>query len=90
MPKARYQVVYKQSVDKDLRKIPTDARKQIITKIKALAADPFPPESTKLRGVTDLYRIRYATYRVLYQVRDGELVVVVIKVGHRKEIYRDL
>ena len=84
-----YEIVYKKSVGKDLRKLPQAARTVIVKKILALAANPFPAASTKLRGTTSLYRLRHATYRIVYQVKDSELIVVVIKVGHRSKVYRD-
>ncbi len=85
-----YRLLYKKSVDKDLRKLAVSVRKQIVQKITGLAQEPRPAGSTKLKGATDLYRIRYSDYRIIYQIRDQELIVLVIKVGHRKEIYRDL
>lgn len=90
MPDTGYLLLYKKSVDKDLRKLPAAPRKQLVKKIEALAMQPHPTGSTKLRGSTDLYRLRHTTYRVIYQIRDTELIVLVIKVGHRKEVYRDI
>ncbi len=61
----------------------------IILKIQALTTDPQPSGVTKLRRASDLYRIRYTDYRIVYQLNRTELIVLVIKVGHRREIYRD-
>ena len=83
-----YEILYKKSVDKDLRKLPANIRRQIVNKIQALSTSPHPHGSTKLRGSNDLYRIRYADYRIIYQIKDSQLTILVIKVGHRKEIYR--
>jgi len=56
--------------------------------IRALAADPRPPGRKKLASTSDYYRIRVGDYRVLYAVRDREVLVLVIKVGYRREVYR--
>lgn len=84
-----YKILYKKSVEKDLRKLATSQRNIIITKIQALAADPHPSGVTKLRGSSDLFRIRHTDYRIIYQVNDSQLIVMVVKVGHRREVYRD-
>jgi len=84
-----YVVLYRKSVDKDLRKLPKIHREAIIRKIQALANDPRPAGSVKLRGSDDLYRMRHTEYRIIYRLNDGELIVLIVKVGHRREIYRD-
>lgn len=89
MPSSGYQLLYKKSVDKDLRKLPTSIRKQIINKIQMLSDSPYMVGSVKLLGANNLYRIRHSNYRIIYQIKDSQLVVLVVKVGHRKEIYRD-
>ncbi len=85
-----YAIRYKKSVDKDLRKLPNDVRKILIDKIQSLSLSPIPAQSTKLRGSTDLYRLRFTSYRIIYQIIGKELVILIIKVGHRKDVYRDL
>ena len=90
MPAECYQLTYKKSVDKDLRKLPMNVRKQIIKKVQTLSINLRPIGSTKLRGSFDMYRIRHTEYRIIYQVNGIKLTVLVIKVGHRKEVYRDL
>ncbi|MEO8105268.1 MAG: type II toxin-antitoxin system RelE/ParE family toxin [Candidatus Saccharibacteria bacterium] len=90
MTKKVFSLLYKKSVDKDLRKLPKDVRGAIIEKIQNLATSPFPPQSKKLRGSSDLYRLRYKDYRIIYEVHGSDVVIIVIKVGHRKEVYRDI
>jgi mRNA interferase RelE/StbE len=90
MPQNGYLLLYKKSVDKDLRRLPTAIRKRLVEKIGELSNNPHPGGSTKLRGSTDLYRVRYTDYRIIYQIRGSELIILIIKVGHRKEVYRDL
>jgi mRNA interferase RelE/StbE len=76
---------------KALASLPKNARVRIGRKIDALAKDPFPPGSVKLTGAKgDFYRIRTGDYRVLYQVREKVLVILVLGIGHRKDIYRRL
>lgn len=58
-------------------------------KIQALAANLHPTGVTKLRGSSDLFRIRHADYRIIYQINDDQLIIMVVKVGHRREVYRD-
>jgi mRNA interferase RelE/StbE len=89
MSSGKYKVQYKKSVEKDLRKLPPTQFKSIVVKILALATDPHPSGSVKLRGFPGLFRIRHTDYRIIYRVHDDELVVLVVKVGHRREIYRD-
>lgn len=83
-----YVILYKKSVDKDLRRLPKVYREAIVRKIQALAADPRPVGVVKLRGSDDIFRMRYAVYRVVYRLNDKELTILVIKVGHRCEVYR--
>jgi mRNA interferase RelE/StbE len=84
-----YVILYRKSVNKDLRKLPKAHREAVIRKIQALTDDPRPAGVIKLRGSDNLYRMRYTEYRIIYHLSDGELTVLVIKVGHRREIYRD-
>jgi mRNA interferase RelE/StbE len=84
-----YTIEYKKSVEKELRKLPATQLKGVVAKICALANDPHPAGSVKLRGSSDLFRIRHADYRIIYQVQDKKLILLVIKVGHRREVYRE-
>jgi mRNA interferase RelE/StbE len=84
-----YSILYKKSVEKELIKLPKSARVVILKKIQALRDNPQPNGSVKLRGATNLYRIRHSDYRIIYSVDSGELIILVIKVAHRKEVYRD-
>lgn len=84
---ASYRLVFKQSVGNDLRSIPKQDVVRILERIDALAEDPRPPGSEKLSAQAR-YRIRQGAYRILYEIEDGQLVIVVVKVGHRREVYR--
>ena len=63
-------------------------RVRVADAIRALGADPRPPGCTKLAGNAAYYRVRVGDYRVLYEVRDREILVLVIKIGHRRDVYR--
>ena len=82
-----YRIIVKQSVSKDLRKIPKKEVKRILSAIQALAENPRPPQSKKLSG-QERYRLRQGSYRILYSIEDENLVVCVVKVGNRRDVYR--
>lgn len=85
----KYKIEFKRSVAKDLRCIPKAQVAKILDKIALLADDPRPHGSEKLSGL-ERYRIRQGMYRVVYEISDHVLVVVVVKVAHRKQVYRQL
>jgi mRNA interferase RelE/StbE len=84
----KYKVTIKRSAVKEIEAIPQKKERQrIIRRIGQLAEDPRPPGSKKLSGY-DKYRVRQGSYRIVYGIEDNELIVVVVKVGHRKDVYR--
>ena len=84
---ASYRLVFKRSVARDLRGNPNADVARILACIEQLASDPRPPGSEKLAG-RDCYRVRQGSYRIIYEIRDQVLTVVVIRVAHRREVYR--
>lgn len=84
---AEYKIYFKESVEKDFRAIPKKDLKRVLSRIEALAKDPRPPGHEKLTG-QEKYRIRQGTYRIIYSIQDKELTIWVVKVGHRKDVYR--
>ena len=84
---ARYRIVFKNSFAKDLRAIPKEDVARILRRIDALADDPRPAGTEKL-SAQERYRVRQGVYRILYEIADTELIVTVVKVGHRREVYR--
>ncbi len=84
---ARYELRFKASVAKDLRGIPRADVQRILARIESLRDDPRPPGSEKL-SAQERYRLRQGSYRILYTATDVELVVEVVKIGHRREVYR--
>lgn len=84
---AEYSVYVKESVEKDFSVIPKKDLRKILSRIEALATDPIPQGHEKLTG-QERYRVHQGSYRIVYSIRDKELTVWVVKVGHRKDIYR--
>ncbi len=84
---AVYRVFFKRSVEKDFARIPKKDAKRILNRIKTLEEDPRPPGCEKLTG-EERYRLRQGQYRIVYSIQDNELTVWVVKVGHRRDIYR--
>lgn len=86
---ASYRVLIKKSAAKEIDAVPGKKdRHRIIDRIRALSEEPRPHGAEKLSGSTDKYRIRQGDYRVLYEIVDDALIVNVVKVGHRREVYR--
>ena len=85
---AAYRVVLTPAADRQLATLPRQAREMVAAAIVTLASNPRPPGSAKLAGAADLWRIRVRDYRVIYTVVSGELVVTVVKIGNRKDVYR--
>ena len=83
---AKYRIEFKPSVWKDLDGVPKTERRRILKRIERLSDDPRPIGSKKLSG-SERYRIRQGVYRILYSIEDDRLTVVVVKAGHRREIY---
>jgi mRNA interferase RelE/StbE len=82
-----YSIVIKKSAAKEIEDLPKRDRSAIVTKIQALSEDPRPRGCEKLSG-DDKYRVRHGVYRILYEVNDDAVVVTVVRVGHRREVYR--
>ena len=85
---ASYKLVIKRSVAKDLRAFPNADVAAILRRIQALADDPRPAACEKL-SAQERYRVRKGVYRILYEIQDQNLVVTVVKVGHRRDVYRN-
>lgn len=85
---ASYRLVFKQSVAKDLRSIPNEDVARILERVETLAADPHPAGSEKLSG-QDRYRVRQGVYRIIYAVDNEEMIVLVVKIGHRRDVYKN-
>jgi mRNA interferase RelE/StbE len=84
---ASYRIVFKKSVAKDLRPIPNTDVQRILKRIEGLAEDPRPAGTMKLSG-DEKYRIRQGNYCILYTIEDDFITVTIVKVGHRRDVYR--
>lgn len=87
---AAYRVRFKPSADKALSKLPVAVQRRIVAVAEALADDPRPAGAVKLTGEDELYRIRVGDYRIVYQIQDRVLMVLVVRIGHRRDVYRGL
>ncbi|NVN93118.1 MAG: type II toxin-antitoxin system RelE/ParE family toxin [Desulfuromonadales bacterium] len=85
---AVYSIFFKESVRKDLGSIPGNDLQRIIERIARLAENPRPQGCEKLSG-QEKYRLRQGIYRIIYSIQDSELTVWVVKVGHRRDVYRN-
>jgi mRNA interferase RelE/StbE len=84
---ASYRLLIKPSAAKEIEALPRKERPRVVTRMRALAAEPRPPGSEKLSG-HELYRIRQGDYRILYEIVDHDHTVTIIKIGHRRDVYR--
>jgi len=84
----RYRIEFKQTAKKELAQLPRPIAKKVAERIKALAENPRPDGCKKLPGSAYSYQIRINDYRVVYSIVDQRLIIQVIKIGHRKDIYQ--
>lgn len=84
-----YRVQLSREAEKSLESLSQDLQRQIKLKLDALAQTPRPSSVVKLKGSTNLYRIRARDYRIVYRIEDDILLVVVVKIQHRSKVYRN-
>ena len=85
-----YEVILQPSAARELRKLPKERQKRIGKKIDELTKNPRPPEAKALTGSEGLLRIRAGDYRIVYTVKDQVLIILVVRIGHRRDIYRGI
>jgi mRNA interferase RelE/StbE len=83
-----YAVEFLPAAARQLAKLDRSVQRRIARAVDGLAVEPRGPSSAKLRGADDIWRVRVGDYRVLYQIHDARLVILVVAVGHRATIYR--
>jgi mRNA interferase RelE/StbE len=83
----KYQIILPKSVQKELDRLPDEVANRIMARLAGLETNPRPADVKKLKG-RDAWRIRVGDYRVIYEIHDRVLQIIVITVGHRREIYR--
>lgn len=84
----QYVIEVRPAAARAFRKLPADVRPRVTKKINALATNPRPPGVRKLTAEAELYRVRVGEYRIVYQIEDRRLVVLVVDIGHRRDVYR--
>jgi mRNA interferase RelE/StbE len=85
---ASYEIEISRSAEKQLRRLPRREQGRIVQAILPLANDPLPRGARKLSGYDDVFRIRVGHYRILYSVSSRKLVIIILKIGHRRDVYR--
>lgn len=83
-----YAVSLAPAAARELRKLDAQARRRVQAAIELLAGEPRPPAATRLVGGSGEWRVRTGTYRIVYEIHDDALLVLVLQVGHRREVYR--
>lgn len=83
-----YRIEFTHSARKQLHRLDSGGQKRIVERMEKLSENPRPPGVRKLAGTTAFYRLRVGDYRVIYSIEEGNLVVLVLKVGHRGDVYR--
>ena len=86
----KYRIVVKRSAAKALKKIPKSDQKRISKKIDNFAENLPSPDTSKMKGNNPFHKIRVGDYRIVYEIQDDILLILIIKIGHRKDIYRKL
>lgn len=84
---ASYKITWKRSAARELEKLPKDVISRIVNAVEQLANDPYPRGTRRLVGADKTYRLREGSYRIIYTVMGKALIVEIIKVGHRKDLY---
>jgi len=87
---ASYRIEFAPSAYRAFGKLDPQIRKRLAPHISSLAENPYPPDAARLNSADTLYRIRVGAYRVIYRVEDDVLIVLALKLGHRRDVYRDL
>jgi mRNA interferase RelE/StbE len=82
-----YRLLVKRSAAREIEGLPKADRQRVVKRIEALGSDPRPVGCEKLSG-RELYRVRQGSYRIVYEIVEREVVVTVVKVGHRRDVYR--
>lgn len=85
---ARYEIQISRSAEKQLRKLERADQRRVANAMLTLGDEPFPRGSRKLAGYEDVFRIRVGRYRILYSIDGGTLVISILKLGHRRDVYR--
>ncbi|WP_167605881.1 type II toxin-antitoxin system RelE family toxin [Maribellus sediminis] len=83
-----YKIVFRKSAEKQLLKLPKETARNILKQIQSLSANPVPSRSKKMAGFDNVFRLRFRNYRIVYRIEKDELIIEIIKIGHRQNIYK--
>ena len=85
---ANYSIEVSATAEKQLRKLPQKDQISVLKRIQELSREPRPNRSRKLRGQDNIFRVRVGNYRILYSIENKHLTIIILKVGHRRDVYR--
>ncbi len=85
---ASYKIEISLTAEKQLRKLSQKDQVSVLKRIQELSGEPRPNHSRKLRGQSNVYRVRVGYYRILYSIEDKHLTIIILKKGHRRDVYR--
>ena len=85
---ATYRIEVSATAERQIRKLPRADQLRVVRVIRALSMDPYPPGCRKLSGHDDVFRVRIGRYRVLYSIEHRRLIIIILKVADRKDVYR--
>ncbi len=85
---ARYRIEISRTAEKQLKKLCREDQRRVVEAMVSLGKDPYPKGSRKLTGHDDVFRIRVGEFRILYSVSGKKLIIIILKIGHRKDVYR--
>jgi len=83
-----YTIGFSASAEREFKSLDRSLQRRIGSRVEALATNPYPPGARKLQAGPDLFRIRVGDYRVIYRVDGKQVTVLIVKIGHRREVYR--
>jgi mRNA interferase RelE/StbE len=84
----RYEIIVAPSAAREMRKLDPQARRRVQAAIELLAETPRPPAATQLGGGAGEWRVRTGDYRIIYEINDESIIVLVLRIGHRRDVYR--
>lgn len=87
---SNYEIFWKKTAVKELKSLPKNISSRIISIVEKLKEEPRPEGVIKIEKLTHHYRLRISEYRIIYSIEDNKLIVEIVKIGHRKDVYRGL